>query len=172
MHMHHWTQTLGEKWFICNTSPMKATTDERAQALAGAVWDRCLGSRVTRLHRLVALHYDQALAEVGLTLPQVEILCALQMRARAVGPSEMGQRLHVGRSAMSRKLAALEDKGWIATAERSPTGRSMSVVITTAGRQRLAEADAAWERAQTLMETQLGSGAAGTIDAWLAALDT
>ncbi len=150
---------------------MNATTDDRAQALAEAVWDRCLGSRVTRLHRLVALHYDQALAELGLTLPQVEILAALQMRARAVGPTEMGQRLHVGRSAMSRKLAALEDKGWIATEERSPTGRSMSFTITAAGRERLAHADTAWQRAQVLMEAQLGPGAASTIDAWLTTLD-
>ncbi len=150
---------------------MDDNVDDRAQALAGAVWERCLGSRVTRLHRLVALHYDQALAEVGLTLPQVEILSALQMRARAVGPSEMGQRLHVGRSAMSRKLAALEDKGWIATAERSDTGRSMSFALTVAGRKRLAEADTAWQRAQVLTEAQMGPGAAATIDAWLTALD-
>ena len=149
---------------------MVANVDDRAQALAGAVWDRCLGSRVTRLHRLVALHYDQALAEVGLTLPQVEILAALQMRDRAVGPSEMGQRLHVGRSAMSRKLGALENKGWIAPADRSATGRSMSFTITTAGRVRLAESDTAWLRAQELMEAQLGPGAAGTIDAWLTTL--
>ena len=150
---------------------MDSTTEDRAQALAGAVWDRCLGSRVTRLHRLVALHYDQMLAEAGLTLPQVEILSALQMRARPVGPSEMGQRLHVGRSAMSRKLAALEQKGWIATEERSTTGRSMSFAITPLGKQRLAEADTAWQRAQAKMEAQLGSGAGARLDAWLAAFE-
>ncbi|CAN5454271.1 MarR family winged helix-turn-helix transcriptional regulator [soil metagenome] len=151
---------------------MQHKSDEAAQRLAQDVWDSCLGSRVTRLHRLLSLRYDQALAEVGLTLPQVEILAALVMRARAVRPAEMGRNLVVGRSAMSRKLAALQDRGWVETVERSESGRSMSFVITPAGRDMLAAASQAWRRVQAETERQLGPGAVVEVDAWLARLDS
>lgn len=163
---------------MCNTSRMDGPTStdvdvdsqERARALAGQVWERCLGSRITRLHRLIALRYDQALAEVGLTLPQVEILAALVMRGRAVGPSEMGKNLAVGRSAMSRKLAALEDRGWVETAERSETGRSMSFIITAAGTDTLARADHAWALVHQDTQNRLGAGAAAQLDEWMVGL--
>ncbi len=146
--------------------------DKRARALAGKVAARCLGSRITRLHRLVALRYDQALAEVGLTLPQVEILSMLVMRGVPVAPSEMGQSLAVGRSAMSRKLAALEDRGWVRTAERSGTGRSMSFTITEAGTAQLARANGAWARVNADSEKRLGPEAARQLDDWIAVLGT
>lgn len=154
----------------CRARRAASRGDGRARALAGAVWERCVGSRVTRLHRLLALRYDQALAEVGLTLPQVEMLSAFTMRGRAVGPSEMGQNLLVGRSAMSRKLAALEDRGWIETTERSATGRSMLFTITPAGTAQLSLADQAWQRVQDDVEARIGEQAARQIDRWLATL--
>lgn len=146
------------------------SSQDRAQTLASEVWASCVGSRITRLHRLIALRYDQALAEVGLTLPQVEILSALVMRARPVAPSEMGQNLAVGRSAMSRKLAALEDRGWVETAERSETGRSMSFVITPAGVDKLAHADQAWAYVHSATTQVLGPGAVDQLDIWLGRL--
>lgn len=142
-------------------------TEERARVLAGQVWERCVGSRITRLHRLVSLHYDQALDRAGLTLPQVEILSALLMRGRPVGPSEMGTNLAVGRSAMSRKLAALEGRGWVETAGRSETGRSMTFVITAAGVEILAHADQTWAEVHEDTVGRLGVGAAAQLDRWM-----
>lgn len=141
--------------------------EERARVLAEEVWERCLGSRITRLHRLIALRYDQALDQAGLTLPQVEILSALLMRGRPVGPSEMGKNLAVGRSAMSRKLAALEGRGWVETAEHSETGRSMTFVITAAGVEMLAHANQAWAEVHEDTVRRLGVGAAAQLDMWL-----
>lgn len=103
-------------------------------------------------------------------MPQVEILSALTKRRRAVGPSEMGTDLLVGRSAMSRKLAALEERGWIQTTQQSATGRSMLFTITAAGTAQLSSADEAWQRAQADVESRLGEQAALQLDRWLAAL--
>lgn len=149
---------------------MQHSAEDDALELAGEVWDRCLGSRVTRLHRLISLRYDQALAEVGLTLPQVEILSALVMRDRPVRPTEMGRNLVVGRSAMSRKLAALEDRGWVQTAERSDSGRSMSFTITSSGTAVLAGALEAWRSVQAQTEEQLGTHVTAEVDGWLTRL--
>ncbi len=151
---------------------MQHNAEVEASELAQDVWERCLGSRVTRLHRLLSLRYDQALAEAGVTLPQVEILAALVMRGRAVRPAEMGRNLVVGRSAMSRKLAALEDRGWVETVERSDSGRSMSCAITSAGLDVLAGASQAWRRVQEETERHLGPQAAAEVDDWLARLAT
>ena len=170
------TSKVRPKWFICNTRVMSRSeqgeldveaTEERARALARQVWEGCVGSRITRLHRLIALRYDQALDQAGLTLPQVEILSALLMRGRPVGPSEMGKNLAVGRSAMSRKLAALEGRGWVQTAEHSGTGRSMTFVITAAGVEMLAHADQAWADVHEDTVGRLGVGAAAQLDMWL-----
>lgn len=163
---------------MCNTLLMTESNreheghveEERALALAEQVWERCVGSRITRLHRLIALRYDHALDQAGLTLPQVEILSALVMRGRPVGPTEMGKNLAVGRSAMSRKLAALETRGWVETAERSETGRSMTFVITAAGVEMLAHADQAWAEVQDDTVARLGVGAAAQLDVWLTEL--
>ncbi len=149
---------------------MQHIPTEDAQVLADEVWERCLGSRVTRLHRLLSLRYDQALAAVGLTLPQVEILSALVKRGRPVGASEMGRNLVVGRSAMSRKLGALEERGWIETAQRSDSGRSMAWSVTPDGVAVLGGALAAWRRVQARTEAELGAEVVSEVDGWLVRL--
>jgi DNA-binding MarR family transcriptional regulator len=74
------------------------------------------------------------------------------------------------RFTMSRNLAVMEDRGWIAPHEVSATGRSMTVVVTDAGKAMLVSAEAAWSDAQAAVVTALGPGAATIIDEWLGEL--
>jgi len=140
-----------------------AIADDLAAEVAGA----CLGMRVARLHRVIARRYEQALQTAGLTQPQMEVLASLISAAGPVRPAALAARLMLERSTLSRNLALMQKKGWVAAAETSATGRAMSVTITDAGTAAFTSADTAWRRAQADAARMLGPDAAPTLDQWL-----
>jgi DNA-binding MarR family transcriptional regulator len=138
-----------------------------ARGFADEMRRACLGTRVGRLHRAVARRFDGALRPLGLTMPQAEILASLVLHDAPVRPSELAQVLMAERSTISRNLAAMRDRGWVETAEVSPTGRSMAFAATPDGARVLASAREAWAEAQASVAGPLGPGAPATLDAWL-----
>ena len=70
-------------------------------------------------------------------------------------------------STISRNLALMQNRGWVAVAETSATGRAMSVTITGAGIAAFTSAGTAWRRAQADAARMLGPDAAATLDHWL-----
>ena len=108
------------------------TQRDIANELAMEVRDACLGKRVSRLHRIVARVYEQALQTVGISLPQMEILTEL-VGAGPVRPAVLASRMMLERSTVSRNLAIMQKRDWITVVESSPTGRAMSVTIADAG---------------------------------------
>lgn len=141
--------------------------DDLAAEVAGA----CLGMRVARLHRVVARLYERALQTVGLTQPQMEVLTSLINAASPVKPAALAAMLMLERSTVSRNLALMQSRGWVAVTETSATGRTMSVAVTDAGRAAFASAGTAWRRAQADAARMLGADAASMLDQWLG-LDT
>lgn len=140
----------------------------QAQELAAAMRDGCLGVRISRLHRLVARRYEQALRPVGLSLPQLEVLAVLTL----LGPSKpaaVADALAVERSTISRTLAAMQERGWLAV-EMSPAGRTVSVAVTAEGTRALASARAAWAQAQAAVSDLMPGASCETFDAWVDAL--
>ena len=146
---------------------------QRAAArVATAMAEQCVGTRISRLHRLVARRFEQALRPLGLTLPQLEVLAALTVAGRPVRPTTLADLLGAERSTVSRNLAALEAAGWIVTAQRSPTGRAMTVMITDRGTATLASAEEAWTRVQADVVDLIGVDAPATLDRWLEEIDS
>jgi DNA-binding MarR family transcriptional regulator len=139
------------------------TADDLAAEVGGA----CLGMRVARLHRVIARLYEQVLQTAGLTQPQMEVLASLITAAGPVRPAALAARLMLERSTISRNLALLQHKGWVAATGTSATGRAMSVTITGAGLAAFTSAAAAWRRAQADAATMLGPDAAPILDHWL-----
>jgi DNA-binding MarR family transcriptional regulator len=143
---------------------------ERARELADLMRVSCLGVRVGRVHRLVTRAFEQVLRPLGLSLPQLELLSTLTLVGAPIKPAELADLMAVERSTMSRNLAVMQERGWAATTESSPTGRSMAVAITPAGSQQLARAHAAWSSAQHMTHAALGADAPALLDAWIAGL--
>jgi DNA-binding MarR family transcriptional regulator len=135
--------------------------------LAKEVRGACLGMRVSRLHRVVARVYEQALQTAGLSLPQMEILTMLIGATGPVRPAALAARLMLERSTVSRNLALMQKRGWVTVAETSPTGRAMSVTVTETGVAAFTSASTAWRSAQTSAARMLGPAAASTLDQWL-----
>jgi DNA-binding MarR family transcriptional regulator len=138
--------------------------------LADAMRDECLGTRISRLHRVVARRFEQALRAYDLSIPQMEILSYLVLRGVPARPSELAEALYAERSTISRNLAVLQQRGWVEVASTSATGRSMTIAVTAPGASALAAARTAWADTQQLVRDQLGGDAPEVIDAWLAAL--
>ena len=138
-----------------------------ADDLAAEVGGACLGMRVARLHRVIARRYEQALQTAGLTQPQMEVLASLIIVAGPVRPAALAARLMLERSTLSRNLALMQKKGWVAVAETSATGRAMSVTITDTGLAAVTRAGTAWRRAQAHAATMLGPDAGPMLDQWL-----
>ena len=142
----------------------------RTQAVAQQIHEHCLGVRVGRLHRLIARRFEQALRPAGLSGSQLEVLTALTIHGGAVKPSQLADWLGAERSTVSRNLALMQDKGLVAAAACSASGRSMSVVITDSGTQTLRRAGSAWRAEQDALTELLGPDAAATLDTWLGQL--
>jgi DNA-binding MarR family transcriptional regulator len=138
-----------------------------ADDLAAEVRSACLGMRVARLHRVIARRYEQALQSVGLTQPQMEVLATLISAAGPVRPGALAGRLMLERSTVSRNLALMQDRGWVAVAETSATGRAMAVTVTDAGLAAFTGASTAWRRAPSHAASMLGPDAALMLDRWL-----
>jgi DNA-binding MarR family transcriptional regulator len=138
-----------------------------ADDLAAEVRGACLGMRVARLHRVIARCYEQALQTAGLTQPQLEVLTILISAAGPVRPAALAGRLMLERSTVSRNLALMQTRGWIAVTETSATGRAMAVTITDTGLAAFTGASTAWRRAQADAAKMLGPDAALMLDQWL-----
>lgn len=143
---------------------------ELAEQLTREMVAGCVGVRIGRLHRLVAREFEHQLRPTGLSLQQLEVLSALTACRGPVKPTVVADALDVERSTMSRNLAILIERGWVASVDTSATGRSLAVAITDSGTGKLAEATHAWHRAQHTLTAALGPHAAATLDTWLTAL--
>ncbi|GLZ54366.1 MarR family winged helix-turn-helix transcriptional regulator [Actinomycetospora sp. NBRC 106378] len=128
----------------------------------------CVGLRIDRLHRAVARIYEGALARVGLSLAQTEILGTLVAHGGPLPPSGIAAALTMERSTVSRTLAGMATAGWVEAVEVTPTGRTRLVEVTPLGTQMLASARGVWESAQAGVD--LGPDAVDTLDRWLAAV--
>ena len=142
-----------------------------AQTLAEAMTAGCVGTRIERLHRLVAREFEKGLRPLGLSLPQLEILAALTLYDESVRPATVAELLAVDRSTMSRNLAALQQRGWVHTTSTSSSGRSLAVAITPAGTDALASADHVWRETQRALLERLGPEAPAVLGSWLGTLD-
>ncbi len=106
--------------------------------------------------RAVARLYNQELRCVGLEGTQYSMLSVLKsLGSMAVG--ELGDRLAVDKTTISRNVKVLERNGWVAV-ERGGDARERIVSITNRGARKLSAARPHWERAQRLMKEALPAG--------------
>lgn len=103
--------------------------------------------------RSVARLYDSALRDVGLTNTQFTLLVATG-NGGFRSMSELGEILCIDRSTLSRNFKPLIAAGFVVRPD-SAKGRSMPLELTEAGRAKVRESYAHWERAQKHMESRL-----------------
>lgn len=119
---------------------------------------RCTYFNVRKATRLLGEVYDRALRPHGLLGTQFSLLVALALEQDApVG--RVAEALGADPTTLSRAVTPLERAGLV-TSTRGEDRRQRRLRLSAAGRERLAGAIPAWERAQRSVEEALGE------DAW------
>ncbi len=106
--------------------------------------------------RLVARHYDQALAPAGISTNGYSIL----VRLSELGPLPLGglaSALGADRSTLSRELAPLIEAGLIEDAADAGDRRRRMLELSDAGRHRVREAYPLWKAAQQSLTAEFGA---------------
>jgi DNA-binding MarR family transcriptional regulator len=114
----------------------------------------CACTTLRKASRAVSRVYDGALAEAGVTTPQLAILRAVG-RADGLALSRLAEELVMDRTSLYRAIEPMIRQGWLRV-EAAESGRAKHVFLTEAGRRREAAAAPLWEAAQAAVIGSLG----------------
>jgi DNA-binding MarR family transcriptional regulator len=115
----------------------------------------CTNFKLRQLMRRVAQHYDAELGKCGLKTTQYTLL-SHAIALGPVRPVDLATAMKVDASTLTRNLRPLIDAGWLELGP-GPDGRSRSVSITPAGREKRQEAQRRWRVAQEGINQTLGA---------------
>lgn len=114
----------------------------------------CTNLKLRQLGRVVARHYDCHLVESGLRATQYSLLSGV-VKLGPIRLGDLARAMKLDASTLTRNLQPLIEHGWV---EPGPgrDARSRLVSATPAGRDKRAEAQRAWKRAQLALNERLG----------------
>ena len=92
---------------------------------------QCIAVRLRMLNRVVTNIYDDALRPLGLKVSQMNILVAAAKMGVA-RPAEMGGRLHLDVSTLSRNVERMKARGWLEVVP-DEDGRAQPFRVTARG---------------------------------------
>lgn len=114
----------------------------------------CTSFKLRQLVRRVSQLYDQELAKAGLKTTQYSLLSHV-LKLGPIRPGDLAAAMTMDASTLTRNLKPLSAAGWLELAPGGD-GRSRSVLITPAGRDKRAEAQRHWRAAQERLNQQIG----------------
>lgn len=114
----------------------------------------CTSFKLRQLVRRVSLLYDAELAKAGLKTTQYSLLSNV-LRLGPIRPGDLAAAMTMDASTLTRNLKPLVAAGWLELSAGAD-GRSRSVSITAAGRDKRAEAQRHWKRAQDALNQAVG----------------
>jgi len=116
-------------------------------SVAKRIARECLGVRVRLLNRVVSRVYDEELRPFGIKVSQLSVLVAVSLQP-GLRPVEVGRKLCIEKSTLSRNLQRLAVRGWIEI--------DGGVQLTGSGKHLLKEVGPAWSAAQKRVRGLLG----------------
>ena len=117
----------------------------------------CLCGSFRRTSRALTQLYEEALRPLGLRATQFTILQALSL-AGEVSQGQLGEMLAMDSTSLTRTLAIMRRKGWIAE-RRGEDRRERRLRLANAGEVKLRRALPVWEKVQSRLRRQLGEPA-------------
>lgn len=123
------------------------------------VLESCPLGLTTLVLRVLGPIYRKYLDPHGLTTSQWGLMASLA-KARVLSQAELGRRMMLERSTISRDLKRLIDQGWVT---RSGTARGYQIEITPAGLACVEAAAPDWERAKQEAIALLGDEGYGAL---------
>ena len=132
-------------------------------------FEECNSNALRRAARAVGQLYDQHLAQSGLRGGQYAILVALSARG-PLAVTQLARLVGQDRTTLNRVLQPLLRDGLVRISTAEADRRSRQLELSTAGRQRLAQARPHWEAAQAAFEVNYGVQRAAELRALLQTL--
>lgn len=123
----------------------------------------CTNFKLRQLMRRVAHHYDAELGAAGLKTTQYSLLSHV-LKLGPIAPGALARAMTMDASTLTRNLKPLLDAGWV-DMRPGADGRSRSVSITEAGRDKRAKAQRCWRVAQDGLNAALGTGRVAALHA-------
>lgn len=114
----------------------------------------CVCFNIRKTSRAVTQAYDAALQPVGLRATQLTLLAVISS-SEPTTISQLGERLVMDRTTLTRNLRPLEKQGLIGIAPGADR-RTREVRLTAGGRQILAKGIPLWEKVHTRLVGALG----------------
>jgi DNA-binding MarR family transcriptional regulator len=128
------------------------TTDPNPRS---AVARTCACSSVRKAARVLARHFDSALAGSGLNITQLAVLRAV-LRHPHEPLTRVAEDLAMDRTSLYRALAAMEKQRWVTLGD-GPDGRTRTAALTRGGEAVLSRADPGWSEAQGALIERFGA---------------
>ena len=114
----------------------------------------CTNFKLRQLVRRVSQLYDAEVSQAGLKTTQYSLLSSV-LHHGPIRPGDLAAAMTMDASTLTRNLKPLIAAGWLEVAP-GDDGRSRSVSITAAGRDKRAEAQRHWKAAQDRLNQLLG----------------
>jgi DNA-binding MarR family transcriptional regulator len=114
----------------------------------------CLCASFRRASRVLTQHYEAALRPLGLRATQFTLLQALSL-AGEVSQGTLGEILAIDSTTLTRTLAIMERRGWIAS-RAGKDRRERLLSPSKAGRAEYKRALPHWEKVQQDLRARLG----------------
>ena len=118
------------------------------------VRDHCLCLHAQRAARALARHFDEALRPAGLTNGQFSLLMSLN-RPEPPNMGSVASLLAMDRTTLTAALKPLEREGLVKTSPDPNDKRTRRLILTDAGRWKLADAMPLWTKAHEEIEASL-----------------
>lgn len=115
----------------------------------------CLLRRARLLDRVLMGIYDHELRPFGLKATQLSLLVAVA-KMGPVRRIDMGKRLHLEPSTLTRNLKIMLTNGWIQEIADGEDGRGLPIQITVQGRDLLNQIGPSWQKAQKRTQKRIG----------------
>ena len=119
----------------------------------------CLLSRARILNRVLTNIYDDELRGFGLKATQLNLLVVVA-RIGPVRRIDIGKRLHLDPSTLTRNLKIMLTNSWIEEIRDGEDGRGSPLQVTAKGRDLLHQIVPSWRKAQARTQRLIGDNGA------------
>lgn len=121
----------------------------------------CTHFKLRQLVRRVSQLYDAELSKAGLKTTQFSLLSHVLLLG-PIRPGDLAQAMTLDASTLTRNLQPMLVSGWLELSAGAD-GRTRSISITPAGRDKRAQAQRHWKTAQDSINQRLGVDTVSTL---------
>ena len=132
------------------------------EAIVEQISSECLLGHWRKASRVLTGLYETEMRSFGLKSSQLSLLVAVA-KAGPVRRVDLGKRLHLDPSTLTRNLRVMLKQGWVEEIPDEHDARSAPLKVTDNGRKLLASIAPAWKRAQARAKQLLGNDGAAFV---------